>query len=226
MEKTRIIDKIVKCLRLSESCNANEAASALRQAQRLMRKYDISDSEVVSARIGESSAQAIDADPSFWCVALADLVAEAFASRAYLVRRHACAAQWRFIGAGHGPQISAYTFSVLQRRLSHGRARFKQELDDLAVDERERQADVFAQAWLLRISRTVGRFTADPAMEEAIERYTEAHYGPIGEWRHAGPDNSGQGDYEAIMRGLREAERVRLFRPFRATHRRAASLEA
>ena len=32
MDQEKIIDKICKCLRLSESCNPNEAASALRQA--------------------------------------------------------------------------------------------------------------------------------------------------------------------------------------------------
>ena len=37
----RILDKIKKCLKLSASSNANEAATALRQAQAMMAEYNI-----------------------------------------------------------------------------------------------------------------------------------------------------------------------------------------
>ena len=55
MEKTKIIDKIHKCLRLADSGNPNEAALALRQAQAMMRKYQIREEEV-RQQINEASA--------------------------------------------------------------------------------------------------------------------------------------------------------------------------
>ena len=54
MEHRKIIDKICKCLRLSESGNPYEAAMALRQAHRLMRKYRISEDLVREAIVAES----------------------------------------------------------------------------------------------------------------------------------------------------------------------------
>ena len=77
---------------------------------------------------------------------------------------------------------------------------------------------------MLRISRTVRRFVADPQVETAIDHYTAEHYGEIGEWQHAAP-KSGDSDYEAIVRGLRDAEGVQLFRPVREEGRAVASLE-
>jgi hypothetical protein len=225
MDKTRIIDKVYKCLRLSESCNANEAAAALRQAQRLMEKYGISEGQVLAARIGESSVSAPGAVISFWAVALAELVGDAFACRAYVVRRNRTASEFRFIGAGHSPQVSAYTFSILRRRLEQGRARFVEELAQANDEQRERQGDAFTQAWLFRISRTVERFVADPATETAMDEYTQQHYGDVGEW-HRGSPSAGEGDYDAYLRGLHDAARVRLFRPCTRDHDGHIRLEA
>jgi len=75
----KIIDKICKCLRLSESGNPNEAALALRQATRMMKKYGITDNQVMAAEVSESSTQAGQRyNPPFWALALANLVADAF----------------------------------------------------------------------------------------------------------------------------------------------------
>lgn len=46
MGKTKILDKIKKCLALSKSSNANEAATALRHAQALMRQHGITEADV------------------------------------------------------------------------------------------------------------------------------------------------------------------------------------
>ena len=49
MNKKDVIEKIKKCLALSKSANQHEAATALRQAQSLMEKYNIDadDSELL-----------------------------------------------------------------------------------------------------------------------------------------------------------------------------------
>ena len=41
MDKNKAIEKIKKCLALAKSANENEAAIALRQAQALMREFQI-----------------------------------------------------------------------------------------------------------------------------------------------------------------------------------------
>lgn len=46
MDKAKVLDKIKKCLALSKSSNANEAATALRHAQALMRTHGITEADV------------------------------------------------------------------------------------------------------------------------------------------------------------------------------------
>lgn len=46
MDKAKILDKIQKCLRLSKSANANEAATALRHAQKLMEANGITQADL------------------------------------------------------------------------------------------------------------------------------------------------------------------------------------
>jgi hypothetical protein len=53
-DRNKIIDKIRKCLALSKSANENEAAAALRQAQKLMQAYNVTEEDVGLASYTES----------------------------------------------------------------------------------------------------------------------------------------------------------------------------
>ena len=53
-----IIGKIKKCLSLSQSDNPHEAASALRQAQALMRKHGLDEVAMANAEVGEAFVDA------------------------------------------------------------------------------------------------------------------------------------------------------------------------
>ena len=48
----RVIRKIKRCLALSKSSNENEAATAMRQAQALMREYRLTEMEVHLSDVG------------------------------------------------------------------------------------------------------------------------------------------------------------------------------
>lgn len=101
----KIIDKIYKCLRLSESGNPHEAALALRQASSMMKKHDISGAQVMAAEVTESATQAGERyNPPFWALALANLVAEAFQCRNLISRQYGKSPEFRFIGLGFKPK--------------------------------------------------------------------------------------------------------------------------
>lgn len=55
MVEERVLDKIQKCLALSKSCNAHEAAAALRQAQKLMDKYGVDEADIDASSLGEEA---------------------------------------------------------------------------------------------------------------------------------------------------------------------------
>ena len=215
MEKSKIIDKIQKCLRLSQSGNANESASALKQAQALMRKYGIVESEVKDTPVTESTASSAGYyNPPYWAIALSELVAQAFDCRAY-VSRCEQGPRFRFMGVGASAEVSAYTFTVLFRQLRHARRQYLQALDLADTLERVRRGNVFAQAWLYRIAQTVADFVHDPDIEVAIDAYVQEHYGnpPASERLPATMDTK---DYEIIMSGMKAANQVLLCRPMSA----------
>lgn len=216
MDKLKIIDKIQKCLRLSQSGNANESASALRQAQALMRKYDIEEAEVQVALVTEATASSAGYyNPPYWAVALSELVAQAFECRAYICQREN-APEFRFIGMGAGSEVSAYTFTVLFRELRQARRRYLRDMELEDTLERSRRGNVFAQAWLFRIAQTVAEFSRDSANHAAIDAYVQEHYGETHAWERP-PTSPEHADYGVILSGLRAAATVSLVRPVENT---------
>ncbi|MEJ2362301.1 MAG: DUF2786 domain-containing protein [Gammaproteobacteria bacterium] len=219
MDKQKIISKIHKCLRLAESGNANEAASALRQAQGMMRKYGISETDVRTSQIQETSAGSGGYyNPPYWAVALAELVAEAFDCRLYLARREASHPQFRFIGLEQSASIAAYSFSVLYRQLRLARREYIRGLGLDDKQEARRRGNVFAQAWLYQIARVVAEFIGNPDKRAAVDAYVQTNYGDTAELLRD-PTDPAVEDYEVILSGLRAAYEVRLLRPVHTANR-------
>ncbi|MDH5180020.1 MAG: DUF2786 domain-containing protein [Gammaproteobacteria bacterium] len=213
MDKSKVIEKICKCLRLSESCNPNEAAAAIRQAQGLMRMYDITEEQVAGSSISEASVSSGSSyKPPFWSLALSDIVAKSFACKLFISRKEGQHREYRFIGAGHSPLVCSYTFKVLHRRLKHSRREFIQSLAIEGRAEKTRRGDIFAQAWLFRIAQLVSDFADNDKGSDDIEEYIKKNYGETGELC-ASPKEVDNPDYEDILSGMRAAQEVQLYNP-------------
>lgn len=226
MDKTKIISKIQKCLRLAESGNANEAAAALRQAEALMRKYGIADADIHTLAINEISATSGGYyNPPYWALALSELIAEAFDCRVYIARRDEAHPQFRFIGLEFTATVAAYSFSVLYRQLRLARRGYMKELELDDKQEIRRRGNVFAQAWLFRIAKVVAEFVGNPASRSAIDAYVQANYGETEalEREYTDPESR---DYDVILSGMRAAHTVRLLRPMHDTERHKLAVEA
>lgn len=213
MDKVKVIEKICKCLRLSESCNPNEAAAAIRQAQGLMRIYGITEDQVLANSIGEAAVSSgSNYKPPFWSLALSDIIAKSFSCKLFISSREGQNREFRFIGAGHGPTVCSYTFKVLHRRLKQSRKDFIKTLAIEDKTEKTRRGDIFAQAWLFRIAQLVTDFADSQEISESIEEYIKNNYGETGELC-ASPKEVDNPDYEDILSGMRAAHEVRLYNP-------------
>lgn len=213
MDRDKIIDKICKCMRLSESCNPNEAAAAIRQARNMMRKYDISEQQVLTSGVKEASVSSgIDYKPPFWVLALSNIIAQSFGCRSFLARKEGQHHQFRFIGVGHSPQISSYTFEVLHRRLKRARKEFVWSLNVETKKEKTRRGDVFAQAWLFRIAQLVSEFADSKQSRKAVDEYIQQNYAGTSDL-FSSPKMMDSPDYEDILSGMRAANEVDLYRP-------------
>ncbi|MDH5570497.1 MAG: DUF2786 domain-containing protein [Gammaproteobacteria bacterium] len=211
MDQQKIIDKISKCLRLSESCNPNEAAAALRQARLLMDKHNISEMDIRAAHMDESSAeQGLHFNPPFWALALSDIVAKCFDCRVLIARRYGKQPEYRFIGLDCAPSIASYTFTVLYRKLDQARSTFTPEQETRDEAENNRRKDVFAQAWLFRVASKVKEFVADEIVRKAVDEYVRDVYGNT-EALIQDPVETGNKDYKDILSGMRAAEEVELY---------------
>ena len=108
--------------------------------------------------------------------------------------------------------VSAYTFTVLFRQLRLARREYMANLSVDDKHERIRQGNVFAQAWLFRIAKTVAEFVANTEAQCVVDDYVKEHYGETGDFV-SDPTDPESEDYEVILSGLRAADSVRLFRP-------------
>ena len=212
MEQRKIIDKICKCLRLSESGNPYEAAMALRQAHRLMRKHRISEELVRDAIVAESVVDVGQAyTPPFWVLALANLVADTFDCRVFVTRHYGRRPEYRFLGLDFSPELSTYTFEVLLRQLTKTREEFISGVTDEDDAEIQRRGDVFAQAWLFRVAQTVRDFAHNEAVLASVDAHIRAEHGDTADLLQE-PVQPGNGDYEDILCGMQAANEVSLFR--------------
>jgi len=211
----KIIDKICKCLRLSESGNPNEAALALRQATGMMKKYGISDAQVLAADVTESVTQAGERyNPPFWVLALANLVADAFQCRNLISRQYGRRPEFRFIGLGFKSEVATYSYTVLHRYLAQAIEEFQISVKDSCTQDKlasQRRMEVFAQAWLFRVGRTVSEFIGDNTDKEVIDKYIQEKYGETCELTGE-PMDTQDADYSDIMSGMQAANEVELYR--------------
>lgn len=212
----KIIDKICKCLRLSESSNPNEAALALAQATRMMKKYGVTDAQVLSADVTESAIHVGERySPPFWALALANLVAEAFECRNLISRQYGRSPEFRFIGLGFKAEVATYSYTVLHRYLSNAIKEFTLSVEDTSTKddiEGDRRIEVFAQAWLFRVGRTVSEFVGNEEDKKIIDDYIHEKYGETADLLSAESIETQTDDYDDILSGMRSADEVELYR--------------
>lgn len=142
----RVIRKIKRCLALSQSSNENEAATAMRQAQSLMREYRLTEMDVRLSDVGEveSEMSRVKRRPT-WDRHLSSIIGQAFGVRPFS-RRNWCSATGRivdralFVGVNPGPQIAMYAYETLLAKVRSGKQR--------SAYSPETAGDHFALAWV------------------------------------------------------------------------------
>lgn len=123
----RAIRKIKHCLALSQSSNENEAATAMRQAQALMREYHLSETDVKVSDVGEAeSSMSRAARRPLWDQQLSAVVAKVFNVNA-LRYTHWCETKKnrveraKFVGVSPAQHIALYAYETLLAKLTQAR---------------------------------------------------------------------------------------------------------
>ncbi|WP_434777664.1 DUF2786 domain-containing protein [Neisseria sp. Ec49-e6-T10] len=162
-EQDKILAKIKKCLALSKSPNANEAAVALKQAQKLMSEYNITHSDVAFSDVREchSNGQVSHKRPK-WDWGLMHIIEHAFGCESFtegFVKGFDYRYRVVFIGVGANPEIAAYTYNVLKRQLLKARNHYsKTALKNIVRRNKIARADKFCDGWISAIYQKVKDF--------------------------------------------------------------------
>lgn len=181
-DRQKALEKIKRCLALSQSANEHEAAAAMRQARFLMDKWQVTDNDIDLLDITESSTRAGSVSrPAEWEANLAVIVANTMQCQAVFVSKHclgkgglARVGEWNFVGVDPSPEIATYAFQVLSRQIRKARTHYiKTNLKRVKIAaNKTRRADLFCDGWIDTASRLILDLSANsPATMRRIEQY-------------------------------------------------------
>ncbi|NWA81655.1 DUF2786 domain-containing protein [Pseudomonas sp. D2002] len=156
----RAIRKIKHCLALAQSANENEAATALRQAQALMREYRLTEMDVKLSDVGEVESALFRAKrrPA-WDQQLSIAVANAFSCTTLRRRKWSCSKDQiiecaTFVGVSPAQNIALYAYESLHTKLSLARKEYCSAVRSgihRSQYSPETAGDHFALAWVWEV---------------------------------------------------------------------------
>lgn len=167
MDKQKVLDKIKKCLALSQSSNEHEAAQALKHAQALMREHGLTEMDVSLAEVNECAVKTAKRLPD-WQIALINVCELSFGVDSYSRYVWLADTELRFYGTGVKPELAMYAYEVLLRQCRQARREYlKKHLSDIANRyEKNRRADHFCVGWVGSVYRKVKDFAVQLSPQE------------------------------------------------------------
>ncbi|WEI18175.1 DUF2786 domain-containing protein [Acinetobacter proteolyticus] len=185
MNKKEVIEKIKKCLALSKSANQHEAATALRQAQALMEKYNIDADDAELLGIQEAFISGSGSKtPTVFEAVLANSIAKIMDCKVLLNHDIQITAQlgfkkvhrWLFIGFDPAPEIASYAFDVLYRQLKKSRLNYiSTQLSRVKVKTNKiKRADLFCEGWVLEATKQVSALKPNENKLNQIDEYIQS----------------------------------------------------
>ena len=186
MKTERAIDKIKKLLALSKSTNPHEAATALRQAQNLMAKHNISNDEINMSSISETHfySKVSVSRIKVWEWTLVSGIAKAFGCDAFFGKGNSHGetteeiyAKYTYVGVRSQVEIAGYTINVVLRKIVKAKNEFSKSLPQkMSRADKTAQINGFLHGWSKEIMKTVHAFAESDEVTLAIESYMGKHY--------------------------------------------------
>ncbi len=174
MDRNKALDKIRKCLALGGSPNANEAAIAMRQAQKLMLEFDVSGLEASAPKIDGHSVPAASKTGAGWEGQVAMAVADALGIEVYrkkAARWSGTGAAWVFYGNADRIGLAEYAHLNLRRAVVKARTQFIKAMKvqgDYGPGELRAQGRSFAYGFAAEVKKSVQALFMSPEEEAAI----------------------------------------------------------
>ncbi|UDM07836.1 DUF2786 domain-containing protein [Halomonas sp. NyZ770] len=211
---SKALDKIKKCLRLAKSSNANEAAAALRQAQKLMAIHGVTSEDVAMSDVGSHTSKVnAGRKPPTHIGQLANMVAGAFGAEIVYTPCYdgeRWQGRFEFYGLNGAGEVAGYAFEVLGRQLKRDRTAFLATLNKrLKRTTKVRRGDLYAQSWINAVATQVTRHQRTDAENAIVEAYTAKRWSNLETLK---PRDNTKGmrchDHAAIHQGYQDGKKV------------------
>lgn len=175
-----VMRKIRKCLALSASSNEHEAAAALRQAQKLMEAYGVTEAGLAEADVGTADAESQRCtQPAGWENMLANMIASVFGCqvifrRGYFVEHDRSLSKrgcYVYIGLKTHVELAGYTHSVLRRQIEKGRSQYLHHNGDWLGSRGRKIAagTAYCEGYIASVRSKVSDLVVEPMHQRAIE---------------------------------------------------------
>lgn len=181
MDKQRIIEKIKKCMALGESSNANEAAAALRQAQKMMNMHGLTEDDIEGSNYSNDTVECpIQANKKVpvHLSKFVSIIMKAFQVKAVIetnVRVSDASYRIRYFGPNHRVTMAAYAHVVIFRAMERA---WKDQLLKEPSWKGVRGARLsFMVGWLSEIAGKVDAIGWPEGEEERTEMVKNEFYG-------------------------------------------------
>lgn len=179
MDRAKALDKIRKCLRLAKSSEPHEAAAALRQAQTLMREYDLDENDVHAAEVREASVRASARRPVSWEVHLVNTIAAHFACRIVFAFEHGVPT-YVFMGLSAHAEIASYAFATLLRQAKAARTAYiAKALSRCGPSSKTARADAYCAGWVLSATDLCLALVPSHDESRALDAYSAKRFGDL-----------------------------------------------
>lgn len=185
MDRDQALGKIKKCLALAKSSNPHEAAAAMRQAQKLMATFGLSETDASLVDVCEAATKSASNAVVPWEVFLSNMVAEVFGCEKYSSTcRHLTATggltkrrEYVFVGIGAAPQVASYAYSVLSGQCAKDRlAHIRKQPKNCKPVTKTARGDEFAFGWVCGVRDLVESFAGNERNAQLIEQYMQQHH--------------------------------------------------
>lgn len=221
MNRDQALAKIKKCLALAASANPNEAASAMRQAQKMMSEHSINASDPKLAGICETTANGVMASTPLWEQHLLSLVTKSFGCDAIIGSKVKIGSWGRvvyepkitFIGLDAAPKIASYAWSVLARQCAKDRLEhIARQGKYIKKATKTARGDAYAMGWVGGVHDKLVAFANPPETAALIQQYKAQTYPKLGTAKAVDRTKAKGVNRLDLLEGLRDGRKASLNR--------------
>lgn len=219
MDKNTALEKIKKCLALAASDNPNEAAAAMRQAQKLMEAFGLRDVDIEMSEVTEARCAAKTKSHAAWETLLAHAISNSFGVTHFFTKSFshwiasgpAYKAEVVFVGVGSAPDVASYAWNVLSKQCAKSRTAYvKKQPNRCKASTLTARGDAFASGWVMGVRDKLLAFAGTERQRLLLETYMQENHPDLKTFTPADRQTGRNVSHNDILNGFRDAKNAQL----------------